>query len=982
MHVKINNPSELLNLRDEYDSLTIEFAQPLKRARILNIKANKLFIKGRCEKLKINFTTAIEINTESSIFNVDVSNNFLLKHFNGKPIDQPSDITILHDLKFDESNADSLRKLIGQPKVALLRCDFATKVDLSGCNIKTIYADDSVIQSLSLDFNFGLKIINFYGKERHYSFFGCGNEIEQIRDEQIDNSMSALSVSSAISRKHGILMDGIFNREQLIDQSNIILYVVNFVGNIDLHNLDVSELYIYKSKIGKLDIRGCKISVFYSENSIEKLVDGVIDISNFNIFEINRYNFNDFYEQSLLISPTIDTFVFRDISIGGDTLKKKLKSYNQINTIIFKGSISLGSSDLSNLDKRVIIFDHCFNNPNASLNISNNQVIFDSSSFMQLKSLILSNCNVDNVDIDYNNRIKQLIVDHNNLSNFDGSRFDELEELDVSYNKIKTINLPFKLRFLDCSHNNINKLICNTDKLNASFNVDLKSFNGSHDLKRIVSKGYRTSDFYMTKLYSSLYRGFVDLRSTSIDLNSTPADFKSADEVLVPSSSYSVDINTDKKIIKFIPESFDSSLSFVAINSDTVEEIYMSDLGVEKVFLKTPNLKRFDAENGNLTNVEINENIEILNLSGNSQPITINEQRSYSVSFFIYDNSPDLPKLLKYKPTFKEEMFKNIAPDYGEPNSFSFDYEESAIPQIYSVIDRPAICQSDGQSAIALNELLKEKHNTSEVDQEPMILQSDDGKFMISHEQSVTDLSEPMKEEPNDEKLLISHESMKDQLLVEVGELLKTIEDEKIIRSLVEFDDEQSLIVHKQSDRPEIDHEQSLIIYEQSVQEQSEIALNESMKKVEELSNKFKEMIEKQNVDDCLESNIYDQNVDNETHVDQDLEIHDPIIEPKKIEVIKPVTKAFLIDDVQLEIPNVNEQSQVDHDQPVVINDPPSTTNDQTMNGNEQSVVVNEELLINEQPTATNDQPSMIAEQPAINEQPSVAHIFTIRFTI
>mgnify|MGYP003564471963 CR=1 FL=1 len=57
MHVKINNPSELLNLRDEYDSLTIEFAQPLKRARILNINANKLFVKGRCEKLKINFTT-------------------------------------------------------------------------------------------------------------------------------------------------------------------------------------------------------------------------------------------------------------------------------------------------------------------------------------------------------------------------------------------------------------------------------------------------------------------------------------------------------------------------------------------------------------------------------------------------------------------------------------------------------------------------------------------------------------------------------------------------------------------------------------------------------------------------------------------------------------------------------------------------------------------------------------------------------------
>ena len=962
MHVKINNPSELLNLRDEYDSLTIEFAQPLKRARILNIKANKLFVKGRCEKLKINFTTAIEINTESSIFNVDISNNFLLETFNGKSITQPSNITILHDFTFDESNADSLRKLIVQPKVALLRCDFSTKVDLSGCNIKTIYADDSAIQSLSLDFNFGLKIINFYGKERHYSFFGCGNEIEQIRDEQIDNSMSALSVSSAISRKHGILMDGIFNREQLIDQSNIILYIVNFIGDIDLHNLDVSELYIYKSKIGKLDIRGCKISVFYSENSIEKLVDGIIDISNFNIFEINRYNFNDFYEQSLLLSPTIDTFVFRDISIGGDTLKKKLKSYNQINTIIFKGSISLGSSDLSNLDKRVIIFDHCFNNPNASLNISNNQVIFDSSSFMQLKSLILSNCNVDNVDIDYNNRIKQLIVDHNNLSNFDGSRFDELEELDVSYNKIKTINLPFKLRFLDCSHNNINKLICNVDKLNTSFNVDLKSFNGSHDLKRIVSKGYRTSDFYMTKLYSSLYRGFVDLRSTN--------------EILVPSSSYSVDINTDKKIIKFIPESFDSSLSFVAINSDTVEEIYMSDLGVEKVFLKTPNLKRFDAENGNLTNVEINENIEILNLSGNSQPITINEQRSYSVSFFIYENSPDLPKLLKYKPSFKEEMFKNIAPDYGEPNSFSFDYDESAIPHIYSVIqepavlDRPPVCQfNQDQTAITINETMKEQSvialNESEVDHETM----------VDQEQSVIDLSEPMKEEPNDEKLLISHESMKDQLLVDVGELLKTIDNEQLVRSLVEFDDEQSLIAHKQSDRLEVDHEQSLIIYEQSVQEQSLIDLNESMKKVEELSNKFKEMIENQNADDCLESNIYDQIVDNETNVDQDPEIYEPIIEPKKIEAIKPVTKAFLIDDVQLEMTNANEQSQVDHDQPVVINDQSMAVNEEPLI-NEQSVIVDQPLIIAEQPSSTNDQPVID------NEKSQISHIFTIKFII
>ena len=950
MYVKINNPSELLNLRDDYDSLTIEFAQPLKRARILNIKANKLFVKGRCEKLKINFTTAIEINTESSIFNVDVSNNFLLEKFNDKPIIQPSDITILHDLTFDESNADSLRKLIEQPSVALLRCDFATKVDLSGCNIKTIYVDDSAIQSLSLDFNFGLKIINFYGKERHYSFFGCGNEIEQIRDEQIDNSMSALSVSSAISRKHGILMDGIFNREQLIDQSNIILYIVNFVGNIDLHNLDVSELYIYKSKIGKLDIRGCKISVFYSENSIEKLVDGIIDISNFNIFEINRYNFNDFYEQSLLMSPTIDTFVFRDISIGGDTLKKKLKSYNQINTIIFKGSISLGSSDLSNLDKRVIIFDHCFNNPNASLNISNNQVIFDSSSFMQLKSLILSNCNVDNIDIDYNNRIKQLIVDHNNLINFDGSRFDELEELDVSYNKIKTINLPFKLRFLDCSHNNINKLICNTDKLNTSFNVDLKSFNGSHDLKRIVSKGYRTSDFYMTKLYSSLYRGFVDLRSASVDFKSTPADFKSADEVLVPSSSYSVDINTDKKIIKFIPESFDSSLSFVAINSDTVEEIYMSDLGVEKVFLKTPNLKRFDAENGNLTNIEINENIEILNLSGNSQPITINEQRSYSVSFFIYDNSPDLPKLLKYKPSFKEEMFKNIAPDYGEPNSFSFDYEESAIPQIYSVIqepavlDRPAICQSDGQSAIALNELLKEKHNTSEVDKE-----------------------QPIQDQSVQEQSMTSHESMKDQLLVEVEELLKTVEvgefdQQKVDQDQTAIDLNEPMILQPDDEKLLIPHEQL---------DQSLMDLNESMKKVEELSNKFKEMIENQNNDDCLESNIYDQIVDNNSHVDkiddnkplvdQDLEIHDPIIDPKKIEVIKPVTKGFLIDDVQLE--TTNDQPVIDNEETLIVNDQPSTTNDQP-------------VMIVEQPTATNDQ------TVNINDQPSVAHIFTIRFTI
>lgn len=930
MHVKINNPSELLNLRDEYDELIIEFAQPLKRARILNINANKLFVKGRCEKLKINFTTAIEINTESSIFDVDISNNFLLEKFNGDPIIQPSDITILHDLAFNESNADSLRKMIDQPSVALLRCDFATKVDLSGSNIKTIYADDLAIQSLSLDFNFGLKIINFYGKERHYSFFGCGNEIEQIRDEQIDNSMSTLSISSAFSRKHGTLMDGNFNREQLIDQSNIILYVINFVGDIDLHNLDVNELYIYKSKIGKLDIRGCKISVFYSENSIEKLVDGIIDISNFNIFEINRYNFNDFYEQSLLMPPTIDTFVFRDISIGGDTLKKKLKSYGQINTIIFKGSISLGSSDLSNLDKKVIIFDHCFNNPNATLNISNNQVIFDSSSFMQLKSLILSNCNVDNIDIDYNNHIKQLIVDHNNLSNFDGSRFDELEELDVSYNKIKIINLPFKLKFLDCSHNNITKLICNTDKLNTSFNVDLKSFNGSHDLKRIVSKGYQTSDFYMTKLYSSLYRGSVDLISTSLDL-------KSIDEILVPSSSYSVDINTDKKIIKFIPESFDSSLSFVAINSDTVEEIHMSDLGVEKVFLKTPNLKRFDAENSNLTNIEINENIEILNLSGNLQPITINEQRSYSVGFFIYDNSPDLPKLLKYKPSFKEEMFKNIAPDYGEPTSFILDCDESSIPPIYSVIQ------------------------------------------------------EPMVPEFGQEKSRISHES---------------------------FDQEQSAIALLESDdeKSQISHEQSQIALHESL-----VDLDESMKKIEELSNKFKEMIENQNTDDCLESNIYDQIFVNKPLVEQDLEIYDAIIDPKKIEVIKPISNDFLIDDVQLVQPliendksviEINHPSLIENDKSLIENDKSMTEiNQPLIENNQSSIIENDNLSIEknksiieiDQPSIENDrmiiennQPSIennqlmiennklsiAARRSFINEQPSVAHIFNIKLIV
>lgn len=828
MYAKINNPSELLNLRDEYDSLTIEFAQPLKRARILNIKTNKLFVKGRCEKLKINFTTAIEINTESSILDVDISNNFLLEKFNGDPIIQPSDITILHDLKFDESNADSLRKLIGQPMVALLRCQFDTKVDLSGCKIKTLYADDSAIQSLSLDFNFGLKIINLYGKERHYSFFGCGNEIEQIRDEQIDNSISTLSISSAISRKHGILMDGMFDREQLIDQSNIILYVVNFVGNIDLHNLDVSELYIYESKIGKLDIRGCKISVFYSENAIETLVDGIIDISKFNIFEINRYNFNDFYEQSLLIPSTIDTFVFRDISIGGDTLKKKLKAYNQINTIIFKGSISLGSSDLSNLDKKVIIFDHCFNNPNANLNISNNQVIFDSSSFMQLKSLILSNCNIDNIDIDYNNHIKRLVVDHNNLANFDGSRFDELEELDVSYNKIKTINLPFKLKFIDCSHNNISVLICNTDKLNTSFNIDLKSFNGSHDLKRIIAKGYKTSDFYMTKLYSSLYRGSVDLISTSVDLKST-------DEILVPSQSYSVDINTDKKIIKFIPESFDSSLSFVAINSDTVEEIYMSDLYVEKVFLKTPNLKRFDAENGNLTSIEINKNIEILNLSGNSQPITISEQCSYSVSFFIYDNSPDLPKLLKYKPSFTSNMFKNIAPTYGlEDDQYSFDDEQSWIAhefivphfnQFYSVIN-------DGQSAIV---------HCSTFDDEQYMMSNEDGQSAMSNE--------------------------------------------------VAHDDEQYMI-------------------------SNEVAHDESMKKIEELSNKFKEIIENQKVDD--QTTIVNVRIpeipiiNNKSDDKQNVEIYDSIIDPKKIEMVKPITNDFLIDNRQSKIVDMPMRTKVD----------------------------------------------------------------------
>lgn len=651
MYVKIQNPSELLELRDEYDELTIEFLQPLKRAKILNIKANKLLIKGRCEKLKIHFTTAVEINTESSILDVDISNNFLLKYLNNAEVEQPPNISIIHDLVFDESNADSIRKLITNQIVAIVRCKFNTKVDLSGCKIKTIYVDDSVVQSLSLDFNFGLRIINFYGRERHYSFFGCGSEIEQIKEDQMDNSMSTLSISSVILRKHGILMDGFFDKSQLLDQSNIILYIINFVGDVDLHNVDISELYIYDSNIGKLDIRGCKIYVFYSDNTIESLVDGIVDISEFNILEINRFNFNEFYEQTLLIPPTTDTFIFRDISIGGDTLKNKLNSYTNINTIIFKGSINLGSSDLSNLEKKVIIFDNCFNNPNAVLNISNNQLIFDSSSFVQLKALIISNCNIDNVDIDYGNHIKQLVADHNNLTNFDGSRFDELESLDISYNKLKSIYLPFKLEFLNCSHNDIKILTCNTNGVNASFNVDLNSFNGCRDLKRIISKGYRTSDFYMTKLYSSLYRGCVDITSDN--------------EILVPSQSYSVDINTDKKIIKFIPESFDSSLSFVAINSDTVEEIYMPDLGVEKVFLKTPNLKRFDAENGNLTNIEINENIEILNLSGNSQPITINEQGSYSTTFFIYDNSPDLPKLLKYKPSFNADMFKNIAPDYG-----------------------------------------------------------------------------------------------------------------------------------------------------------------------------------------------------------------------------------------------------------------------------------------------------------------------------
>ncbi|MBR1987589.1 MAG: hypothetical protein IKA36_00975, partial [Clostridia bacterium] len=486
---------------------------------------------------------------------------------------------------------------------------------------------------------------------------------------------------------------------------------------------------------------------------------------------------------------------------------------------------------------------------------------------------------------------------------------------------------------------------------------------------------------------------------------SSAVDLKSTDEILVPSSSYSVDINSDKKIIKFIPESFDSSLSFVAINSDTVEEIYMSDLGVEKIFLKTPNLKRFDAENGNLTNVEINENIEILNLSGNSQPITINEQRSYSVSFFIYENSPDLPKLLKYKPSFKEEMFKNIAPDYGEPNSFSFDYEESAIPQIYSVIQEPKVLELGqeqlDQSKVDLEEPMEKIEdkqlvqdqfatalNESEVDHEPMILQSDDGKFMISHEQSVIDLSEPMK----------------DQLLVEVGELLKTIDNEQLVQSLVELDETmKEKSDQEQSDQPLVDNEpvilqsdnmKSLIVNEQSL-----IDLNESMKKVEELSNKFKEMIEKQNNDDCLESNIYDQIVDNKPlvdeivdnkpHVDQDVEIHEPIIDPKKIEVIKPVTKGFLIDDVQLEMTNdqpviVNDQPMIDNEETLIVNDQPSTTNDQP-------------VMIAEQPTATNDQTVNINDQPLIideqsmnvNERPPVvhgesviSHIFTIRFTI